>query len=279
MTCDVLENGSIAPAGSITVKLHVHDFVLPDERHLMMVGRLDWSDLTRLYPDKFEAVTPRLVNRTDDRYHDAVRTLDQLVVLAQQNRTELWVPRLQPTVKWFSGQPPKVTWDDYDSLVTPWLRGNAFSDKVPIGYWPMPAAEHLDNYDPASQHDYWQAAASHFDQLDWINQSAIVLDPDRQSGRADTLESVKLSADAASLLDINPRLRVTVPLEDDQVAFATESAPNLITPRNANRLLTANPGARLRVSRAELARRSSAAQSMASDRSDRADPVCGRRRR
>jgi hypothetical protein len=241
-TCDVLENGIAQPVSSITVNLKVHDFVLPDERHLMMVARLDWSDLMRLFPDRFEAVTPRLMNRTDDRYHDAVRTLDALVLLAQQNRTQLCIPRLQPIVKWYSGQRPKVSWDDYDSLVTPWLRGNAFSDKVPFGYWPLPAIDHLQNYDPASQLDYWKAAASHFDELDWINHAAVVLDPDRTRGRANTLESVKLSADAAAILQLNPRLRVTVPLEDDQVAFATDAAPNLITPQAAPRLLTANPG-------------------------------------
>ena len=241
-TCDLLETGADQPVSSVTVKLHVHDFVLADERHLMMVGRLDWSDLTRLYPDRFEAVTPRLLNRTDDRYRDAVRTLDELVVLAQQNRTQLWIPRLQPSVTWPSGQPPRINWDDYDSVVTPWLKGAAFSDRIPIGYWPMPAAAHLENYDPKSQRDYWRAAASHFDQLDWLGHSAVELDPDRVRGRADPLESVKLSADAAALLDLNSRLRVTVPLEDDQVAFATPTAPNLISPESARRLLTANPG-------------------------------------
>jgi hypothetical protein len=241
-TCDVVETGVAQPLGSVTVNLHVHDFVLPDERHLMMVGKLDWSDLTRLYPDRFEAVTPRLVNRTDDRYRDAVRTLDELVVLAQQNRTQLWIPRLQPTVKWPSGEPPRFAWDDYDSLVRPWLTGNAFSDRVPLGYWPMPADQHLANYDPQSQHDYWKAVASHFDQLDWISRSAIVLDPDRAGGRANAMESVKLSADAAALLDMNSRLRVAVPLEDDQITFATDNTPSLIKPQSANRLLTANPG-------------------------------------
>jgi hypothetical protein len=240
--CDVLQAGVDQPVSSVTVNLHVHDFVLPDERHLMMVGRLDWGDLTRLYPDRFEAVTPRLINRSDDRYHDAVRTLDELVVLAQQNRTQLWIPRLQPTVKWPSGLPPRVYWDDYDSLVTPWLTGNAFSDKIPTGYWPLPSDEHLPNYDSASQRQYWAQAASHFDQLNWLNRSAIELDPDRLSGRADALESVKLSADAAALLELNARLRVVVPLEDDQVVFNSPEATNLIKPESAQRLLTANPG-------------------------------------
>jgi hypothetical protein len=240
--CDLIEDGQTAPLATTPLRLHVHDFVLPDERHLMMVGRLDWSDLTRLYPDRFEAVTPRRVNRTDDRYHDAVRTLDDLQALAQQNRTQLWIPRLQPTVSWPAGAPPRIFWDDYDSLVSPWIKGDLFPDKIPLGYWPLPEEEHLQNYDPGSQLQYWKAVAAHFDQLDWLDHSAVVLDPNRAGGRADTLESVKLSADAAAILRLNNRLRVTVPLEDDQIAFASDATPSLITPDIAPRLLTANPG-------------------------------------
>ncbi len=241
-SCDILEANASQPVGSLKINLTVYNFVIPDERHLMMVGRLDWSDLTRLYPDRFEAVTPRLVNRSDDRYRDAVRTLDDLVTLAQSNRTQLWIPRLQPTVKWPAGQAPRIFWDDYDSLVAPWLTGDPFTDKVGYGYWPLPEEEHLQNYDPASQLAYWQAVAAHFDQHNWLIHSSVVLDPNRTGGRADTLESVKLSADAAAILSLNSRLRVTVPLEDDQVTFATDAAPNLIKPENASRLLTANPG-------------------------------------
>jgi hypothetical protein len=30
--------------------------------------------------------------------------------------------------------PPQVNWDDYDSLVSPWLRGDVVRDKIPPGY-------------------------------------------------------------------------------------------------------------------------------------------------
>ena len=42
------------------------------------------------------------------RYDAAIGTLDQLVNLAQVNRVQLVVPRLQPTVKWPPGRPPQV---------------------------------------------------------------------------------------------------------------------------------------------------------------------------
>ena len=238
--CDVIAPGQSQAVGTTSIDLTVYDFVLPDDRHLMMVGQLKWEDLTRLYADRFEAVTPRFVNRADDRYQQAVKTMDELVALAQLNRTQLVIDRLQPIAKWPTGG-LQLSWQYYDSLVSPWLKGDVFPDKVGFGFWPMPPDEHLANYDPASQRNYWRAVGSHFDQQDWINRSAVVIEPDVH-GRSDALESVKLSADAAAVLGTNPATRVVVPLEDDQVAFAGDGAPNLIQPTDAARLITSNPG-------------------------------------
>src|SRR5581483_79974 len=99
---------------TVDIRLHVYNFVLPEDRHLMMVGRLEWSDLRRLYPDRFDAVTPAWMNRADPRYAPAVKTLDQLEKLAHAHRTEVIVPRLQPIAKWPGGEPPQVTWSDFD---------------------------------------------------------------------------------------------------------------------------------------------------------------------
>ena len=240
-TVDVMGGAGDKPIASVPLRLNVYDFVLPDERHLMMVGAVEWDDLARLYTDRFEAVTPRLMNRGDQRYGAAIRTLDQLVALAQANRAQVFIPRLQPTVKWPSGAPPVVSWDDYDSIVNPWLRGEVFPDKQPVGLWPLPAIDNLANYDQRSQRQYWSEAAKHFDQLDWLTRSAVIL-RSAEGGRARSDEAIKLSDDAAGILDLNPRLRVEVPLEDDQVQFADASSPNLIKPASANRLITANPG-------------------------------------
>src|SRR4051812_3627362 len=229
------------PIASVPVRLNVYDFVLPDERHLMMVGPIEWDDLTRLYSDRFEAVTPRLMNRADDRYSASIKTLDKLVTLAQENRAQVVIPRLQPTVKWPSGQQPSVSWEDYDSVVSPWLRGEVFRDKQPVGFWPLPPIDNLANYDQRSQRQYWSEAAKHFDQLDWLTRSAVVL-RSAEGGRARSDEAIKLSDEAAGILSINQRLRVELPLEDDQVQFADPGSQNLVQPETANRLITANPG-------------------------------------
>src|SRR5205085_2788032 len=78
---DLFEEGSSRngprAVGSLPLKLTVYDFVLPDERHLQMVGQLSWDRLVKLFPERFEAITARLMNRRDSRYTAAVKTLDQ----------------------------------------------------------------------------------------------------------------------------------------------------------------------------------------------------------
>ena len=174
-SCDLIEGNIATPIATVPVTLKVYDFVLPDERHLSMVSRVEWDNLRQLYPH-FESVEPRYMSRLDKRYNAAVATLDQLVTLAEANRTELIVPRLQPTVKWPDGRPPQIAWDDYDSVVSPWLKGDMFADKIPLGFWPMPQCEGLENYPLRDRLEYWGGVASHFGEQDWIRQSAVFLE-------------------------------------------------------------------------------------------------------
>lgn len=237
---DLLETGGEAPLSVVPLRLTVYDFVLPDDRNLVIAGQLSWESLTRLYSDRFEAITPRLINRRDERYAPAIQTLDDFVKLAQAHRLEVVVPRLQPTVKWPANRPPQIDWNEFDELVGPWLSGDAFPDKIPPGFWPLPAPDFLSQYDRKSQLEYWLDAATHFDQLDWLARSAVVIESPT-SGRAGTAQSIALSSMAARILATHPRVRVSLPLEDDQVQFATPSNPNLIDPQTSSRLITAAP--------------------------------------
>ena len=44
-SCDLVEGNIETPIATVPVKLKVYDFVLPDERHLSMVSRIDWDAL------------------------------------------------------------------------------------------------------------------------------------------------------------------------------------------------------------------------------------------
>ncbi|MEA2734087.1 MAG: hypothetical protein QOE14_538, partial [Humisphaera sp.] len=176
MMCELFRSDQPTPIASAPVKITIHDFVLPDERHLVMTSRLAWDDLKRLYPEQFETIRPHLLNRTKPAYAAPISTLDSLVKLAQRHRTEVVVPRLQPTAKWPAASPPETDWSDVDTVISPWLSGEAFADRIPLNHWPLPPVDFLDRYDRQSQLQYWTQAAAHFDQKDWLARAPVSLE-------------------------------------------------------------------------------------------------------
>jgi hypothetical protein len=238
--CEAMSNGQAV--AKVPLKLKVHDFTLPNERHLQLVGRLRWEDLERLYPDRFETIRPRLMNRRDAAYTSAIKTLDTLVALAQRHRTAVVVPRLQPTVKWPVNEPPNIDWVDFDSLIGPWMSGEAFEDKIPAGFWPLPATDMLYQFLRKLQLDYWSLVATHFDQNDWLDRAPLWLE-EEPPGRVIHADAAEYSRMAAESLALHQRLRVAVPLENDQllVADPANPKPGQLEAASTGRLLAASP--------------------------------------
>jgi len=236
--CELVENGRVT--ASVPITISVDDFVLPDERHLNLVGQLDWDTLAHHWPQAFEGVSPNLLSRSDPRHAQAIRVLDDLVKLAQSNRAVAVVPRLQPTVKWISGT-PQFDWTDFDAVAGPWLRGDGFKDQVALGYWPLPAIDKLELNDRSSRDQYWQGAATHFDTMQWLGRSAAVVEK-KSPIRITLPETYELSEQAAQILLAHPRIRVSVPLEEEQIHLASIQFPKLIPADNLDRLLYAAPG-------------------------------------
>jgi hypothetical protein len=239
-TCDAISNGQVV--ASVPLRLHVHDFGLPDERHLQVIGQLTWEDLARLYADRFEAIRPQLVSRNDKNHAGAVRVIESLLTLAHRHRTSIIVPGLQPIVKWPPAAPPEVTWDLFDSVVSPWFKGETFDDKIPLAFWSLPPANNLANYKPDSQRQYWSAASTHFDQMDWLDRCPVWL-PTPTQGRVADGEAAEISSIAAQTLALHQRLRVAVPLEADQlrVSEGSPAKPGEIDPSTTGRLVVAAP--------------------------------------
>ncbi len=240
-TCDLMASGRSLPISQVQTSLRVLDFVVPDQRHLLMVSQIDWKSLQRLYSDRFEAITPRLMSRKDQTYAPPIHALDQLITLAQSNRAEVVFPRLQPTVKWPSGELPQVDWSDFDSVVAPWLNGDAFPDKTALGYWPVPWVDYLNNYDPKSQQDYWSNAAVHFNRQDWLARSAVFLEGSSRDA-VSASESLGISLLATRILQAHPLLRVALPLEDTQLQFASSDHPDLLDPSTTDRIISSSTG-------------------------------------
>ncbi len=238
---DLLRAGSGELVRSLPLQLTVVDFNLPNQRHLQMVGRLDWGRLEKLYPDRFETFTPTWLNRREPRYAQTIKTLDELMTLAQAHRMGLVIPALRPVTKWPAGAGPQLDWRDFDSLIEPWMSGQAFADRVGLGFWPVPAAEMLDRYDRKSQLDYWSQAIAHFDQKQWLDASAVALER-TLPGVASPAERLEISTEAAEILSVNPRIKVRIPLQDEQLEFVSAQNSKLIDLAQTRRLMTVDPG-------------------------------------
>ena len=232
--CALIDKAGRLLGPPLPVELTVYDFALPDRRNLQMVGKLPWPRLAALYPGQFgDTITPSLINRRDPRYAGTLRTMDQLMALAEQNRAALTIPGLRPTVKWPGGEPPQIDWREFDGLIGPWLRGETFTDRVPLSYWPLPAAQGLARYDTRSRMEYWSLAAMHFDQMGWLANSTVCLGMPRSA--ASTADNgQQIASEASQVLSLQPRVRVTVPLEDEQI-------DGLLKPGEAERVVTAAP--------------------------------------
>jgi hypothetical protein len=233
--CNLRDRAGRATGPTLPLKLTVYDFALPPERHLQIVGVLDWDRLAALYPKEFSGVlTPNVINRGDPHYRKTVALLDRVEQLGREHHVAFYVPGLRPTVKWPAGEPPQLDWTEFDSLVGPWLKGDAFPDHSPIPYWPLPAAEHLRQYDSGSRISYWTQVAAHFDQNGWLSRSPIDLNATTVGSNAPK----DLAAEASRLLAANSAVRVTVPLDDRQLTAEAAGMP----PSDRGRVIVAADG-------------------------------------
>lgn len=223
----------------IEIALTLHDFVLPDRRNLQLVGDIAWDDLNQLFPDSFEAVDPKRLSRADARYGRAIGLLDSLVALAQEHRATVWIDRLQPIVKWRTGQPPDVDWRGFDSVAGAWLDGSAFPDREPLGMWPLPRDEFLANYTEKSQKEYLANAAAHFDSRDWLNRAPYWIS---SPARADGENQRTVLAEAASVLGSHSRLLIALPIEFDRIEYASEQNPLRPSINDSDRIIARSPG-------------------------------------
>lgn len=221
----------------LPISLTVYDLALPDRRNLQVFGNVTWDSLLRHFGE-FEAVTPKLLNRNYPGHQKAIAVLDRLVKTVQAHRLSIAFERLQPTVKW---NPFSVDWRDFDTLAGPWLDGSAFPDKEPLGQWPLPMIDSVENYAASAQRDYLANAAAHFDAKDWLNRAPVWLRSSGNERDSGTARQRQLER-AAGVLAAHPRLRVAVPLETDALRFADNNTPTLPNRNDEDRLITASQG-------------------------------------
>lgn len=123
------------------IHLEVLPVALPGQRSLPVICRVDPRDLLRAHLQwpTAPAEQTRLLPGVPSHLH-AVRLVTETMRVLHEHRATpvLWAsfPTIRPT----GARTVTVEWEEYDRLVAGWLDGSAFSDRVRLEAWPIPAS-------------------------------------------------------------------------------------------------------------------------------------------
>ena len=121
------------------VELNVYDYVLPDARPIFAVGGFDYRQVFATFISLDGK--PYIPDHLDRRYEPVRQGLSlvrQLMQLAHEHRLDLFDSALHPQLKREQDGSAQIDWTDYDAIVTPYLDGSAFQDRLGVAAWPMP---------------------------------------------------------------------------------------------------------------------------------------------
>ncbi len=124
------------------LRLKVYDFVLPETRPVAAVGGFNHADVfAKFITRNGKPYTPVIVDIEHPLAREGLGVIRQMMRLGHRHRLDLFETHLAPLIKRDSSGKTVLDWEDYDAVVTPYLSGGAFEDKLPVAAWPAPLRE------------------------------------------------------------------------------------------------------------------------------------------
>ena len=192
---ELRRTGDIRPVFACIIRLQVLPVALPDRRSLPVICRIDPRDLltAHLRWPRAAAEETRLLP-TVPSHLAAVRLVNETMRLFQEHRTTpvLWAsfPKFRP----IGDRSVEVQWKEYDDLVSGWLDGSAFPDRVRLEAWPVPAtldypsAERNGGFDTPGYARllaaYLQECQRHFTERGWLDRAFLRACPPEPQSQA-----------------------------------------------------------------------------------------------
>ena len=188
-----------------SVTLTVWNFALPDQPALPAMGTVH---LTRILQDHMDIKGGGLVPpgslRPGSKFGDRGRLIiDEYFQMAHRHRLSLWPAGLRPNLTAGLGGNARVRFDDYDSLIMPYVTGRGYADQVPPAFWPVPLDERFpDPHDFGGVRgaafgkllrSYTANVRRHFESRDWTARGVIIL-PGAANGLGLDTQQLRLAA-------------------------------------------------------------------------------------
>jgi hypothetical protein len=125
----------------LRVQLEVVDVVLPDRLPLVVAGGFDHRQIYRAFVRRLgEPFVPAVLHRHNPQVRQGLVRIRELMVLAHRHRIDLFETAMRPVMKRNLDGSVRLDWSDYDAIVTPYLDGSAFDDRVGVRFWPLPVS-------------------------------------------------------------------------------------------------------------------------------------------
>jgi len=131
---------------TLRLELRVYDFVLPETRPVVCVGGFDHRTIYRHFvrrkgaDGREEPFVPYRMDPSDPNVRSGLVVIRDLMTLAHEHRVDLFDRELKPQLKRDRDGNVVLDWEDYDSIVTPYLSGSAFADHIGVSVWPAPVS-------------------------------------------------------------------------------------------------------------------------------------------
>lgn len=147
----------------VPVALQVYAFMLPDLRPIGAIGGFDHRTIYRTFVTRDgQPYLPVRMDRSNPQVRQGLGILRQMMVLAHEHRLDLFEKEIRPALRREASGRVNLDWEDYDNVVTPYLKGGAFDDKIGVPAWASPLCQDWpepDNYGgPGSDADNALAA-------------------------------------------------------------------------------------------------------------------------
>ena len=160
----------------IPIKLHVHNFILPDAKPFRVSASFDHRDIFREFITlEGKPYIPVKLNSDRPETKAGIALTKELIKRAHKHKIDLFDRNLHPRLTRNHFGKLKFDWSSFDIIAKDFLTGKAFEDKIPLSSWAIPVNQNwpaAENYGSAESKMYRETIAeiaretkNHFAQL------------------------------------------------------------------------------------------------------------------
>jgi hypothetical protein len=204
-------------ADQAMMAVEVTDIALPTEPRVLAAATTTVAELARIYPATYGEIAGQYLDRGNAEHKAAVEQLDALVKAGRAQGVALFVEDIVPTTRVDELGQVTLDWDAYDRLMTPYMDGTAFEDRIPLPVWLAPVPPRRIRDSSTQLWQFIEQCAKHFSAKGWVATPAFLhpalaqADAENATEAGDAAERERLQSQVAEMMRLHmPREMLAV---------------------------------------------------------------------